>query len=54
MKSLFEEYGFVMIAAIVVVALLVVGTGLTSVFDQDVNNVMSGISQKVQDNIDLP
>lgn len=47
MKAFFEEYGFVMLSAIVVIALITIAGTLSKTVTTGINNVMTGFESKV-------
>ena len=54
MKAFFEEYGFVMLSAIVIVTLITIATGLKDNVKNGITDVMTGFkSQIVNENKQL-
>ncbi len=49
MKSFFEEYGFVMLAAVVVIALIGIAGSLESTVETGIGNVMAGFQNHIVD-----
>ncbi len=49
MKSFFEEYGFVMLAAVVIIALIGIAGSLESTVSQGIENVMTAFENHVID-----
>ena len=49
MKSFFEEYGFVMLAAVVVIALIGIAGSLESVVETGIGNVMQSFEKHIID-----
>ena len=49
MKSFFEEYGFVMLAAVVVIALIGIAGSLKSTVETGIENVMAGFQNHIVD-----
>lgn len=47
MKAFFEEYGFVMLSAIVVIALITIASSLQDTVKTSISNVMTGFQNKV-------
>ena len=49
MKSFFEEYGFVMLSAVVVIALIAIAGNLQDTVKGGINNVMTGFENHIVD-----
>ena len=49
MKSFFEEYGFVMLSAVVVIALIAIAGNLQDTVKGGINNVMAGFENHIVD-----
>lgn len=50
MKAFFEEYGFVMLSAVVVIALIAIAGGLKQEVQDGISGVMSGFKSHIVDN----
>lgn len=53
MKSFFEEYGFVLLAAVVVVGLIAMTTTVKSTISTNVNGLVSSFTNQVSEDLDL-
>ncbi len=47
MKAFFEEYGFVMLSAVVIVSLIAIATGLQKPVKDGINDVMTGFKNQI-------
>lgn len=50
MKAFFEEYGFVMLSAVVVIALICIANGLQGTVQGNIKNVMDGFEKTIVTN----